>query len=282
MKTIGIIGYGSMGRMLAERLLRSGRIEASRLFIHTRTEKVTEDLKTSFPSVQVTDLARLVRESDLLFVCVPPDQVKSILEGIRETVSAAKHVISLASVVSVSQIETVVTGKVTKLIPSFTSESGHGVSLACHNAKVAASDKQSLLEILEPLGKIEEVPEDQIEVYTELTSCSPGILSALFRELVRSAVRHGGVEEAHARDALVHTLYGLSKLYVERGLTFDETIRRVARKGGMTEIGIRVVEENVSSVYDEIFETTLKRYDEKKRAMDGLFDGGRNPSGRAE
>lgn len=45
---------------------------------------------------------------------------------------------------------------------------------------------------------------------------------------------------------------------------FEETISRVARKGGVTEVGISVILEKQPLVFQEVFEKTLQNHKEKR------------------
>lgn len=269
MDRIGIIGLGSMGTMIANGLLSSGTIPQEDLIVFTHTLRKAEVLRERYAAIRIgADNSDVVLKSDIVFVCVPPNQIKPVLLEIKNAIGPDMHLVSLAAYVSLGHIGSIFDGQVSKVIPSFASEVNEGVFLTCHNNKVTDAAKARLDAILAKLGAVYEIDESQFEIYSDITSCSPGIFSSIFSEFIRSAGRHGNIDAQRALEMFVQTLYGLSKLYKEKRLGFDETIARVARKGGITEIGISVVNDKAPALFDEIFETTLAKHEMRKREFD--------------
>jgi pyrroline-5-carboxylate reductase len=124
---------------------------------------------------------------------------------------------------------------------------------------------------LNNLGIIYEIKESQFEIYTDITSCAPGIFSSIFSEFIKSACKHGSINDDDALTMFIQTLYGLSKMYKEKHIDFNETIARVARKGGITEVGIAVVKEKAPSLFDEIFDKTLAKHEMRKQEFKKEF-----------
>lgn len=266
MTNIGIIGFGSMGSMLANGLLSSNAVQQGQLFAYSRSMNKVEAFRETHRAIRTCEsCSDVVRKSDCIFICAPPNQVKPILLEIKDAMTEDKHLVSIAAYVSIANMESILHGQISKVIPSFVSSVNEGVFLACHNEKVTDGSKERLSAALGALGVIREIDESQFEVYSDITSCSPGIFSSLFSEFIDSACRRGNVDRDDALAMFTQTLYGLSKVYKERNVGFDETIKRVARKGGITEIGIAVVREKAPSLFDEIFEKTLAKHETRKQ-----------------
>lgn len=263
---IGIIGLGSMGRMLVEGWLRGG-IRGERLSLFSRTPARYEDLRFQHPEVRVAPtIPELVQQVDLVFLAVPPSEVKGVLEKI--TTGGNQHlvVVSLAASVTLACLQSVVGHRVCRVIPNIAAEVDEGTFLFCQGG-LGKEDGRLVVELLSNMGAVYPIPEDLIEVYTDLTSCSPGIFSAVFQLFLASAHRFGDLDPALARQLFLHSLSGLTKLYRERNLDFDQVVSRVARKGGVTEVGIQVVNQGLPGTFDEVFEKTLEDHREKKRKM---------------
>ncbi len=47
-------------------------------------------------------------------------------------------------------------------------------------------------------------------------------------------------------------------------MSFDEIISRVATKGGITEQGIKILENELPETFDNLFKTTLDKHEEIK------------------
>ena len=266
MINIGIIGFGSMGKMLTNGFLLLDIIPQENLFIFSRTLSKVEIIKEQYKAVQICNTnLEVVKNSDIIFICTPPNQVKSVLLEISGVMTQTKYIVSIAAYISLDNIESIIKGQISKVIPSFVSEVNEGVFLVCHNKNVIKSNKDQLNKIISKLGIIYEINESQFEIYTDITSCSPGIFSSIFSEFLKSACKHGDINGNDALEMFIQTLYGLSKIYKERHIDFNETIKRVARKGGITEIGISVVNDKAPALFDDIFEKTLAKHEIRKQ-----------------
>lgn len=273
MLKVGLIGYGSMGSMLVASLIRSGRIKPEEMIVSTRTKSKLQDIKNLWGRINVTeDNCEAVREAKYIFICVKPLQVKEVLLEAKPYITPDTNIISIAGSVSMKFIEEVSGAKVTKLTPSLTSEAMDGISLVCHSDSVSEEERQFIETLLGGISTVKTVREEGLELAAELTSCMPGFIAAIFRNLTDSAMRQGsGITREDAEEMIIRTLYGTAKLFVEKSMGFDEMIERVATKGGITEEGVKVFDEMLPGVFDEMFRRTLaKRRIVKEKVESGL------------
>jgi pyrroline-5-carboxylate reductase len=268
MHEVGFIGYGSMGRMLVDGLLSSSAVAPSDMIIATRTPAKLDSLAWRWPGIAVTGDNRLAAcETRILFICVKPLDTLPVLLDLITIVSLETHIVSIAACVTISDLERVFGGKITKVIPSITSEVHEGVSLVCHNSKVHSGDAARVEALLRSISQIEKIPESDFEVATDLTSCAPGMIAAMFENFVGAALRHGDLPLEVARRMVVSTLLGTAKLLAERNMGFSELIDRVATKGGITEEGVKVLNRHLPVVFDEVFEKTLAKHETVKEMV---------------
>ena len=93
MNRIGIIGYGSMGKMLLTKFSESGKVENDGLFISNRTISKIEEAPGRYTVCSSnTELARV---SDIIFICTRPRDILSVLQEISDVVGEDALVISL-------------------------------------------------------------------------------------------------------------------------------------------------------------------------------------------
>ncbi len=79
-KKIGIIGYGSMGKMIFSKFIESKIIPESNIFISNRTYEKIKDLKTIYPQLNICkDNIETAKNAGLLFICVKPSEIKTVL-----------------------------------------------------------------------------------------------------------------------------------------------------------------------------------------------------------
>jgi len=102
--------------------------------------------------------------------------------------------------------------------------------------------------------------EKDFALATELTSCAPGFFAAIFREFVERALRHtNSISNEDAYDMVLHTLSGTVSLMLEKKISFEEVIARVATKGGITEEGVKVIKAGLPQMFDEMFDRTMEK-----------------------
>lgn len=262
MKKIGFIGYGTMGSMLANGFFMSGVLSSEQTLISNRNIMKIEGMNKLWKGIILTnDNRKAARESDLLFICVKPLDVLPLLNKIRSDLMNTTHLVSIAACVTIDDIESQFSGAVTKVIPSLTAEVKEGISLICHNANVANHQKEYLEKLLGTISKVVNIKESDFEAAADLTSCAPGMIAAIFENFVQAGIRHSDIPAEEAYKMVVSTLFGTAKVMAEKGIGFSEMIRRVATKGGITEEGVKVLNNHLPVVFDEVFDRTLSKHD---------------------
>ena len=160
-RKIGIIGYGSMGKMICSKFIESKIIKEADLFIANRTYEKIMHLNTSYPQINVCkNNTGAAKNADMIFICVKPLKIKNVLLEIIKDIKNSCHIISLNGSVLFKQLEQIcINRKISKVIPSVTAEINQSVTLMCHNDYVKNEDKNNLKELLECFGTALEIPE---------------------------------------------------------------------------------------------------------------------------
>ncbi|MCY8547788.1 pyrroline-5-carboxylate reductase ProG [Bacillus vallismortis] len=262
MEQIGLIGYGSMADMIARQLLKHGQIKENELFIETRTKgERLKALISDYPHVSVDSLENWADACRLILTCVPPLNIIETMRRLHPYVNRSTHIVSIAAGVPLRLLEAETEAGISRVIPAITSEAEAGISLVVHSEALTADQKERLNERLSVFSRVREINESNIDAASNLTSSAPGFIAAIFEELALSAVRNSTLSKEEAFDFLIHSLYGTGKLLIEKKVSFEETLERVATKGGITGEGAEVIRASVPDVFDEMFERTLKKYE---------------------
>ncbi len=253
----GIIGYGSMGKMLLWKFSEAGIVCKDDLFVANRTrEKLGE--AAGIATVCGSN-GELVRNSDIVFVCVRPGDLKGVIEEIRGDVRAGTLLVSLNGNISFEAIGKLVRHKTAKVIPSVTAEVNKSQTLVCYNDMVTDADKENLKNLLLVMGNVIELPENEMGMGSELVSCMPGFIASLFDVITRSAKKHTDIPYEQAVSMLLNTVCATGELMLKNNMTFSDVVTRVATKGGITEEGTKVVYDMFPAVADRLFEKTLEK-----------------------
>lgn len=274
MNKFGFIGYGNMGSTLIDGFLSSGALVPGEVIVSSRTEAGLSPLLEKWPETSVTgDNRRVARESRTLFICVKPLDVRPVLEEIKGVLSDDTHLVSIAACVTISNLEIMFGGKITKVIPSVISQVKKGVSLFCHNSKVDNEGAGKIERLFESIGKVVLIDEDQFEVAADLTSCAPGMIAAIFQNFVEAGLRHSRLSRELAQDMVISTLFGTAKLLMEQELGFPELISRVATRGGITEEAVKLLNDGLPGLFDEVFSRTLRKHESVKSMVRDQMGG---------
>lgn len=269
-KKIGIIGYGSMGSMLINGFIDSNIIDPANLYISTRTKNKLSNLKNNNISICPSNI-ELAKICSLIIICIKPLDIKELLDEIKNYITTDKHLISIAGSLTIKNIEKIFNGKISRIIPTIISEIREGITLVCHNSKVTQEDKIVLEELLGSFSRVKNIPENDINFISELTSCAPGLIASIFKEYVNNALPLTSISKNEISDIVIKTLSGTARLFSEYNFGFDETIKRVATKGGTTEAGVEVIERKIPEVFYEMFQKMSEKQNSRKEKIDEQF-----------
>ena len=251
---VGIIGYGSMGKMLLWKFSEAAKIAKQDLFVSNRTESKLEEAKDIAQVVSNKDLAA---SSDIVFVCVRPTDLKTVLEEIRDSINADALLVSLNGSVSFKSIRKVIDIRTAKVIPSLTAEIGRSQTLLCFDERV--SDKDALKDLLSCIGDVIELPENEMGMGSELVSCMPGFIASIFDVICKSAEGHTSIPGDQIVKMVLSTISATGDLMLQKEMSFEDVVTRVATKGGITEEGTKVVYEGFPETADLLFAKTLEK-----------------------
>ncbi|MBR0147196.1 MAG: NAD(P)-binding domain-containing protein [Eubacterium sp.] len=266
---VGIIGYGSMGKMLADKFAVSGIRDLEQVFVTNRSK---EKLGTAPAGVTVCGENReLAAKSDVVFVCVRPVDLLAIIKEITPSLKQDTLLVSLNGNISFEMIGQIAERKTAKVIPGLTAEINRSQSLVCYNESVTDEDKTCLKKLLGCIGNVIELPEKEMGMGSELVSCMPGFIASIFDVICKAAKKHTEIPDEQIVWMVLSTLSATGDLMLQKDMTFEEVVTRVATRGGITQEGTAVVYEKLPEVADELFEKTLAKRrmvaEETKKAL---------------
>jgi pyrroline-5-carboxylate reductase len=256
---IGVIGTGSMGGMLIRKFVETGAFSAGDLLASNRSpEKVRAIAAATGIKIAGSNLD-LAAASDVIFICVRPLEVKPILNELEGVLTTDKLVVSIAVDVTINDISSLCDARVVRVIPSVTSECSKGVSLVAFGDNSTEADRILVLSALGRISLAVEAEEENFELLADLTSCAPAFISSIMQELALSAARRDSISPELAELLVMETLEGTAEL-LKTVNSFEEVVRRVATKGGITEEGVKVIRKVAPAMYDDLLEVTLAKH----------------------
>lgn len=241
MKT-GIIGCGNLGSALVKGILESNFKVDGSVLISTRKQEIPEKLKGF--DVEVLPNKELVKQADIVVLCVLPNQIDGVLDEIKDEIDASKLIVSTVTGVEIEQIQKLV-GKeslqIVRAMPNTAISVKKSMTCMSFDPTVSSENKELVKSMFKAVGEVEVIREEQMSSATALTAC--GI--AFFLRSIRAASQ-GGVEISfHSEEALkmaAQTALGAAALLLENETHPEREIDKVTSPNGCTIIGLNEME----------------------------------------
>ncbi|HAN78101.1 MAG TPA: pyrroline-5-carboxylate reductase [Bacteroidales bacterium] len=202
--TISFIGAGRITKIFLQ-AFQNKHISLANVSVFDTNNQVTENLKTLFPEITVTDL-KTVSEQGLVFIALHPPVMMETLGKIQPFVRPESTFVSLAPKINIEKISTTLgTKKVARLIPNATSFINQGynpISFA-----EGFEQKDELISILGTLGKTFETAENKLEAYAIASAMLPTYFWFQWFEMVEIG-KQMGLTEAESKETVAHSLLG--------------------------------------------------------------------------
>lgn len=272
MEKIGFIGYGSMGSVILNGFLIKGAIKPHQVVVSSRTASKLSDIKKQFPDIEIAPSNGVTAsKADLIFIFVGTSEVKPVIEEIREFTSKDTHMVYISAALEMEVVASFFNGKITKVIPSLTSEVFEGVSLICHNAAVTSEESEYVNLLFSSIGDFKIIDEEDFDIGADITSCAPAFIAKIFMTFAEKAASNSNFTRDETEEMLLKTLYGTSKMLYEKNFGFENLMSEVATKGGITEVGLKVLDKKTPEMFDDLFKKTIEKHEIIKRELEEQY-----------
>lgn len=260
---IGIIGTGNMGTILVEALIDGKANSPSSMIITNRTKAKALLLKDKYKEIRVENNAvKVASQSDLLFICVKPLEIYSLLEELDPYLTKDKCLISITSPVSTMQIEKKISCSSIRVIPSITNRALSGVSLITYGDHCREDWKTKVMNLFTKISVPVLIDEKITRIASDIVSCGPAFFSYLLQRFVTAAVKETDIDENTATTMASEMIVGLGELIKQGHYTLPSLQEKVCVKGGITGEGIKVLEREIGDVFEQVFKATHAKFEE--------------------
>ncbi|MBP1961516.1 late competence protein ComER [Paenibacillus aceris] len=259
----GFIGTGSMGSILIEAFIHSGAFNPEQMIAGNRTIRKVELLAETYPGLLVAQSNReVVLGSDIIFLCVKPSEYKKVIDEIKEDVLPSQFLVSITSPVLITQLETHLPAKISKIIPSITNYVLSGATLCIHGNRMQPEDKEYLENLFAHISSPIRVSENYTRISSDLSSCGPAFLANFIQSFIDAAVEVTGITPEEATLLASEMTLGTGKLLTTGGFNPLTLQKRVSVPGGITAEGLRILDEELSGVFSRVIRATHAKYQE--------------------
>jgi len=242
---VAFLGAGRIARALAGGLLRNEE-DSWELVASTRTRESGENFGRAVPQAHLYPEERnrdLVQESQIIFLCVKPQEVRGVLQQIRPA-TAGKWIVSVAAGISLAAMaaEVAPSARLLRAMPNLPSLLGQGVTPYCLGPGWGADDRERAKKLLQRFGEAVEIDERFFPLLTVLVGCGPAYFCAFLAPLFRFAAE-AGLPAAETRRMLLATFSGTAELLKQTNLDPAEAVQESRTPGGITHAALTILEE---------------------------------------
>jgi pyrroline-5-carboxylate reductase len=253
MKKVGIIGYGNMGKAIAERIK-----EKYTVCVFDKDKNQVSALKDI---IAAATAGELVQQSEIIILAVKPQDFDALLDEIKPWVSD-KLMITIAAGITSGYIKSQLgqPARIVRIMPNLPAQIGQGVSVIAKGQKVTGADLdlvwQLAYDIFSNLGAVLLVDKEEIiNAATAISGSGPAffchyviqqnkkadqVRDEFINDLTLAAVNLG-FDQREAELLAEGTVDGTIAMLTEKHLSPEGLIKMVASKGGTTEAGLEVL-----------------------------------------
>jgi len=238
-ETLGIIGYGNMGSAIVDGLVAAGVFAPSDIHVvETDADRRTNAIRAGYTiHKSITDIGKV----SMVIIAVKPADVPEVGKSLTG-IGRGTPVISIAAGVTIDAIKHVLPDTpVIRVMPNTPAMVGAGASVMALSSDVTDEQAASARTILGAVGLVAEVPEKLMDAVTGLSGSGPAFVAMMIEALSDGGVRMG-LPRKIALDLAAQTVYGTSKMILEKGIHPSVLKEMVTSPGGTTIEGITALE----------------------------------------
>lgn len=270
---IGLIGFGNLGKSFVSGLLLSG-FNPNSISVTAKSQQTMQQAKCLYPQIRVfSKKSDLIDNSDVLILCVEPQNVKAVCEELIYYKIKNKTIISFVSSISIGELYDCLDGKTNNLyiiraMPNIAISNCCGIIGVANDEKSYKSIYYSkILNLLESLGHIVFVEENKLELITVTAACGLAFASTILNSYERSIQRLLNNQRL-SNEITLQLFAGVISLVRDKNISFDQLNNIVATKGGSTEAGLNnfdtaAHDQIIQYAIDAAYKRTICHYNNK-------------------
>ena len=260
MTTVGSIGAGNMGTAILKGILGSKAAQETQVFAYDPSTERTEQLRADGVTPCVSGVEVLAK-AKYVFLAVKPQMFDTVLDEIREGVTADTVLISIAAGITADYIrsKTRPDAKVVLVMPNTPLLLGAGASALACCPPTTQEEFETVRGFFDACGISAQLPEDKMKEIIAINGSSPAFIYLFAKAFVDYAAGEG-ISPETSLPLFAQSLIGSAKMLTESGYTIEELIRMVSSPGGTTLAGLdKLYAGKLEQTVDECCRACTKR-----------------------
>ncbi len=268
---VGFVGFGRMGSALALGAVEAGVLKTQHVAVYDTDASA---LKRAHAFRTAKSLGEVVERSELIFLCVKPQVMRTVLAELGPLVGAAnqagrqkKCFVSIAAGVTLEILQRALGPgvPVIRVMPNTPALLGAGMSAVSAGSFASPSHVRRATAVLAAVGDVVTVPENLMDAVTAVSGSGPAYFFYL-TEAIAASAKELGLSDETARRLAHQTACGAGVMLKNRPESAEELRRQVTSPGGTT---AAAMEEFETKGFKEIVQRAIKRAAERSKELGG-------------
>ena len=240
---LGFIGAGQMAQALARGIVAAGLVDGGCV---TASDPVASALDAFASAVDGarcgTDNADVMRQSPIVFLCVKPQSVADVAEGLKPHIEPRHLIVSIVAGLTLDRLtKELGTERVIRVMPNTPCLIGKGAAGYAAASGTSEEDRKRTGELLEAVGLALPVDESLLDAVTGLSGSGPAYVFQIIEALSDGGVRMG-LPRSISMKLAAQTVLGAAAMVIETGEHPAVLKDRVASPSGTTIAGLQELE----------------------------------------
>lgn len=252
MEKIVFIGAGSMAEAIINGLTKEEKVSPHLIHVTNKSDvEQLQHLKKAYNVQIVCKEKKALKEAEIVFLAMKPKDAKDALTEIAPYLKSNATIISVIAGVTIQTITNYLGSRpIARVMPNTSAAVGLSASAVSWNEFISEEAKLKIINILESIGTVKAVEEEDLHVVTALAGSGPAYFYYFAEHFEAAAISHG-LSKEDARQLFIQTMEGAAQMLKIGDVEPNELRRNVTSPGGTTEAGVeQLIQHNVK---DAIF-----------------------------
>ncbi|WP_449538548.1 pyrroline-5-carboxylate reductase [Ferdinandcohnia sp. Marseille-Q9671] len=245
-KTIAFIGAGSMAEAMISGIVAAEKVPNNQVYVTNKTNKARlKELEAEYRINGLESQNLNLQDIDIIVLAMKPKDAEVALQSIKDSLLPNQLVLSVLAGISTSFMEKNLPlgQQVVRVMPNTSSMIGESATAISAGTYTTKENMSLATELLESIGKVYEIPEDQMDVFTGVAGSGPAYIYYLM-EHMEATVKKAGLHESVSRDIIAQTIVGAAKMIQQQDATPTTLRENVTSPNGTTAAGLAALEKN--------------------------------------
>lgn len=184
-------------------------------------------------------------ELDIIVLAMKPKDIEIALASLKDQLNPSQLLLSVLAGVSTGYMEEGLNPgqPVIRVMPNTSSMIGESATAISAGKNVAMDHIVDTKVILETIGKVYSIEEEQMDVFTGVAGSGPAYFYYLMEHMEKTA-KDAGLDEEVTRDVVAQTILGAAKMMQENNEEPASLRKKVTSPNGTTAAGLEALSDN--------------------------------------